>query len=48
LQKAYGIFKAQNNTQGITQVVNYYKTINGTDMPGVDHTDASNRASGPG
>ena len=48
LQKAYAIFKAQNNTQGIAQVVNYYKTINGTDMPGVDHTDASNRASGPG
>jgi TonB family protein len=48
LHKAYAIFKAQNNTAGITQVVNYYKTINGTDMPGVDHTDATNRASGPG
>ncbi len=48
LHKAYVIFKAQNNTTGITQVVNYYKSINGTDMPGVDHTDASNRASGPG
>jgi TonB family protein len=48
LHKAYVLFKAANNASGITTVVNYYKTINGTDMPGVDHTDATNRAPGPG
>jgi TonB family protein len=48
LRKAYTIFKAKNDTANITTVLNYYKQINGTDLPGADHTDATNRASGPG
>lgn len=48
LHKAYALFKAKNDTANITIVLNYYKQINGADMPGADHTDASNRAGGPG
>jgi TonB family protein len=48
LRKAYAVFKAKNDTANVTLVLNYYKQINGTDLPGADHTDASNRASGPG
>ncbi len=47
-RKAYSIFKAKNDTAGVTVVLNYYKQINGTDLPGADHTDSSNRAGGPG
>ena len=48
LRKAYTLFKAKNDKANITNVLNYYKQINGSDMPGADHTDASNRAGGPG
>jgi len=48
LRKAYTIFKAKNDTANITNVLNYYKQINGTDLPGADHSDVNNRASGPG
>jgi tetratricopeptide (TPR) repeat protein len=48
LRKAYSIFKAKNDTANVTVVLNYYKQINGTDLPGADHTDSTNRAGGPG
>jgi TonB family protein len=48
LRKAYTLFKAKNDTANITIVLNYYKQINGTDLPGADHNDSTNRATGPG
>jgi TonB family protein len=48
LRKAYAIFKSKNDSANVTIVLNYYKQINGTDLPGADHTDSSNRAGGPG
>jgi TonB family protein len=48
LRKAYTIFKGKNDTADMTVVMNYYKQITGTDLPGADHSDSSNRATGPG
>jgi TonB family protein len=48
LRKAYTIFKAKNDTADMTVVMNYYKQITGTDLPGADHNGSSNQAGGPG
>ena len=45
LRKAYAIFKAKNDTANITNVLNNYKQLNGSDMPGAG---TSNNAGGPG